>query len=275
MLFQETQFRIQDPSIFTSPERWCITLSSQKPLISQLCLHYQRKWNTILWEIEIRFPSVFPSGLSVKNCFPVLLCIICASTTKHSLSAIILCVSLCLRDFCSSRRPLIKVLSDRLIIKNSFSNIIIKRSCFVCRQSISLKIKFYFQVCYLIYFADMKHTLYNFLKRMKLSFSYFSKKYHFIKVNLFKLLLLLNQKHPLYHHTFQRAILAKFPVQFSSICILCCNCLHRFWKFSGSHFESIMVNLQRSSIDTCYFYLGMLIHFKIKMSLPIDYLSIF
>ena len=127
--------------------------------------------------------------------------------------------------------------------------------------------------CYLIDFADMKHTLYNFLKRMKLSSSYFSKKYHFMKVNLFNLFLLSNQKHPLYHHTFQIAIFAKFPVQFNSICTLCCHCLHRFSKFSGSHFTSIMVNSQRLRVDTCYFYLGKLIHFKIKMSLSIDYLS--
>ena len=133
-------------------------------------------------------------------------------------------------------------------------------------QCIFQKIKFYFQVCYLIDFVDMKHTLYNFLKRMKLSSSYFSKKYHFIKVNLFNLFLLSNQKHLLYHHTFQIAILAKFPVQFNSICILCFHCLHRFSKFCGSHFASIMVNSQRLRIDTCYFYLGKLIHFKIEMS---------
>ena len=140
-------------------------------------------------------------------------------------------------------------------------------------QCIFQKFQFYFQVCYLINFVDMKHTLYSYLKRMKLSSSYFSKKYHFIKVNLFNLFLLSNQKHPLYHHTFQIAILAKFPVQFNSICILCYHCLHLFSKFSGSHFESIMVYLQRLKIDTCYFYLDKLIQFKIKMSLLIDYLS--
>ena len=136
-------------------------------------------------------------------------------------------------------------------------------------QCIFQKIKFYFQVCYLIDFVDMKHTLYNFLKRMKLSSSYFSKKYHFIKVNSFNLFLLSNQKHLSYHHTFQIAILAKFPVPFNLIRILCCHCS----KFSGSHFESIMVNSQRLRIDPCYSYLGKLIHFKIKMSLLIDYLS--
>ena len=108
---------------------------------------------------------------------------------------------------------------------------------------------------------------------MKLSSSYFSKKYQFIKVNSFNLFLLSNQKHPLYHHIFQIAILAKFPVQFISICIHCCHCSHHFSKFSGSHFESIMVNSQRLRIDTCYFYLGKLIHSKIKMFLAIDYLS--
>ena len=115
-------------------------------------------------------------------------------------------------------------------------------------QCIFQKITFYFQVCYLIDFVDMKHTLYNFLKRIKLSSSYFSKKYHFIKVNWFNLFLLSNQKHPVCHHTFQIAILAKFPIELNSTYILCCHCLHRFSKFSGSHFESIMVNSQRLRI---------------------------
>ena len=112
MLFQYTQFRIYNSRVLTSPERWRITLI------------FPKAFNfPILWEIEISFLSVFLSGLHVKNCFPVLLCIICASTTKHSLAAIILCVSLCLRDFCSSRRPLIKVLLDRLTIQNPFFQI--------------------------------------------------------------------------------------------------------------------------------------------------------
>ena len=127
-------------------------------------------------------------------------------------------------------------------------------------------------MCYLIDFVDMKHTLYNFSKRMKLSPSYFSKKYSFIIVNSFNLFLLSNQKHPLYHHTFQIAILDKFPAQFNSICIVCCHSLHCFSEFSSNHFESIMVNSQRSRIDTYYFYLGKLINFKIKTSLPIYYL---
>ena len=108
---------------------------------------------------------------------------------------------------------------------------------------------------------------------MKLSPSYFSKKYHFTKVNLLNLFLLSNQKYPHYHQTFQIAILTKFPVQFKSICNLCCHCLCRFSKFSGTHFESIMVNSHRLRTDTCYFCLGKLIHFKIKMSLPLDYFS--
>ena len=79
-----------------------------------------------------------------------------------------------------------------------------------------------------------------------------------------------NLKHPPYHHTFPRAILAKFPIQFNSISILCRYWLHRFSTFSDNHFESIMVNSLRLRNDTCYFYLRKLIHFKIKMSLPIS-----
>ena len=138
-------------------------------------------------------------------------------------------------------------------------------------QCIFQKIEFYFQVCYLTDFADMKHTLYNFLKKMKLSSSYFSKK-HFIKVNSLHLFLLSNQKHPLYYHTFQIAISQVsriIQLDLHSLLLL----LASFLKFSGSHFESIMVNSQRLRNDTCYFYLGKIICFKIKMSLPIDYLS--
>ena len=113
----------------------------------------------------------------MKNCFPVLLCIICASITKHSLAAIILCVSLCLRDFCSSRRLLIKVLLYRLITKDLFFQISsLKKAVLYVVQCIFQKIKFYFQMCYLIDFVEMKHSFYNFLKRIKLSSSYFSKK---------------------------------------------------------------------------------------------------
>ena len=150
---------------------------------------------------------------------------ICESTAKSSLVAIILCVSCCSTGFCSIRRLPIKVLLDGLIIKNPFFQTSIKKAVLYVVQCVFLKIKFCFQVCYLTDFVDMKHTLYNFLKTAKLISSYFSKKY-FIKVNSFQLFLLSNQKHPLYHHIFQRAIFAKFLVQFNSICILCHHCLH-------------------------------------------------
>ena len=162
----------------------------------------------------------------MKKCYPVLLfSIICGSATKSSFVAIILCPSICSMGFCSTRRLPIKVLLERLIIKNPFFQTSIKKVVLYVVQCVFLKIKFCFQMCYLTDFVDMKHTLYNFLKKMKLSFSYFSKKHHFIKVNLFNLFLFSNQKHPLYHHIFERAILAKFLVQFNSICILWCHCL--------------------------------------------------
>ena len=101
---------------------------------------------------------------------------------------------------------------------------------------------------------------------MKLSSSYFSKKYHqenetkffifFKEISFYKsefvqiISITKSETTPLNHHTFQIAILARFPVQFNPICILCGHCLHRFSKVSGSHFESIMVNSQRSRIDT-------------------------
>ena len=89
------------------------------------------------------------------------------------------------------------------------------------------------------------HTVCNFLKRSKTNF----------KINIiFKNSILGclscivereegNYKHPSYHPTFQRAILANFPVQFNSNCILFCHWLHCFSKFPGSCFESVMVSL--------------------------------
>ena len=165
--------------------------------------------------------------------------IICASATKSSLVAIILCASICSTGFCSSRRVPIKVLLQRLIIKNPFFQTSIKKAVLYVVQCVFLKIKFCFQVCYLTDFVDMKHTLYNFLKRAKLISSYFSKKYHFIKVNSFQLFLLSNQKHPLYHHTFQRAIFDKFLVQFNSICILCRHC----WRIVSQDFLAAILSL--------------------------------
>ena len=139
-------------------------------------------------------------------------------------------------------------------------------------QCIFLNIEFCFQVFYLTDFVDMKHTLYNFLKRTKLISSYFSKNYHFIKVNSFKLFLLSNQKHPLYHQTFQRFCQVSCTIQLD-LYPLPSLLAHRFSKFSGSHFKSIMVSSWRLRIHTCYFYLGKLIRFNIEMPSLIGSLS--
>ena len=154
-----------------------------------------------------------------------------ASTGKSNLVAITLCVSLCSTGFCSIRRLPIKVLLDRLIIKNPFFQTSIKKALLYIVQYVFLKIKFCFQVCYLTDFVDTKHTLYD---RTKLISLYFSKKYHFIKVNSFKLFLLSNQKHPLCDHTFQRAMLAKFltnSTRFVSFSVIACaSFLKIFWE---------------------------------------------
>ena len=106
--------------------------------------------------------------------------------------------------------------------------------------------------------------IYNFLKTTKLISSYFSKKYHFRKVDSFKLYIsIIKSETP----TLSLHLPKSYISQVNLICILCCHCLHHFSSFSGSHFESIMVNSQRLRIDTCYFYLGKLIHFRIKMPL--------
>ena len=165
--------------------------------------------------------------------------IICEFTTKSSLVAIILCVSLCSTGFCFIQRLPIKVLLDGLIIKNPFFQTSIKKPVSYVVQCVFLKIEFCFQVCYLIDFVDMKHTLYNFLKRAKLISSYFSKKHHFIKVNSLQLFLLSNQKHPLFNHTFRRAIVDKFLVQFNSICILCRHC----WRIVSQDFLAAILSL--------------------------------
>ena len=105
---------------------------------------------------------------------------------------------------------------------------------------------------------------------MKLISSYFSKKYHFRKVDSFKLYIsIIKSETP----TLSLHLPKSYISQVNLICILCCHCLHHFSSFSVSHFESIMVNSQRLRIDTCYFYLGKLIHFRIKMPLLIGNLS--
>ena len=112
--------------------------------------------------------------------------------------------------------------------------------------------------------------IYNFLKTTKLISSNFSKKYHFRKVDSFKLYIsIIKSETP----TLSLHLPKSYISQVNLICILCCHCLHHFSNFSGSHFESIMVNLQRLRIDNCYFYLGKLIHFRIKMPLLIGDLS--
>ena len=207
----------------------------------------------------------------MKNCYPVLLfSIICGSATKSSLVAIILCPSICSMGFCSSRRLPLKVLLERLIIKNPFFQTSIKKVVLYVVQCVFLKIKFCFQMCYLTDFVDMKRTLYNFLKRMKLSFSYFSKKHHFIKVNLFNLFLFSNQKHPHLRKSNISQVSCTIQLNLHPLVSLLA---YRFLKFSGSHFKSIVVSLQRLRIDTCYFYLGKLIHFNIQMPLLVGNLS--
>ena len=74
-----------------------------------------------------------------------------------------------------------------------------------------------------------------FFKENETNFFVFFKEISFYKSEFIQIIILSNQKHPPYHHNFQRAILTKFPVQINSMCILCPHCMHRF-----SHFESIM-----------------------------------
>ena len=63
----------------------------------QPTLPFQFTKYCIPWEIEITLPYVFILCLLVKNCFPVLFHIICASTTECSFTAIISsCIKLCL-----------------------------------------------------------------------------------------------------------------------------------------------------------------------------------
>ena len=128
-------------------------------------------------------------------------------------------------------------------------------------QYVFQKIKFCFQVCHFIDSVGMKHTVYNFLKRTKLTSSCFS---------IIQIIYIIKSETP--------TLPPQLPTSY--ICKVSCTIqlhLHPLpsllAKFSGSHFESITVNSPRLRIDTCYFYLGKLIHFKIKMSLPIGDLS--
>ena len=107
----------------------------------------------------------------------------------------------------------------------------------------------------------MKHTFYNFLKRMKLIYFFiFFKEISFYKSEFIQIISIIKSEIP--------TLPPHLPKSYK-FCILCRHCLHCFSNFSDSHFEYIMVNSRRLSIDTNYFYLGKFIHFKIKMPLPI------
>ena len=128
-------------------------------------------------------------------------------------------------------------------------------------QYVFQKIKFCFQVCHFIDSVGMKHTVYNFLKRTKVISSCFS---------IIQIIYIIKSETP--------TLPPHLPISY--ICQISCTIqlhLHHLpsllAKFSGSHFESITVNSPRLRIDTCYFYLGKLIHFKMKMPLPIGDLS--
>lgn len=73
---------------------WIITkirknASIFQKLLKNWFLPFQFIKYCIPWEIEITLPYVFILCLLVKNCFPVLFHIICASTTECSFTAII------------------------------------------------------------------------------------------------------------------------------------------------------------------------------------------
>ena len=89
-------------------------------------------------------------------------------------------------------------------------------------------------------------------------------------MNLFNLFLFSNQKHPHLRKSNISQVSCTIQLNLHPLVSLLA---YHFSKFSGSHFKSIMVSLQRLRIDTCYFYLGKLIHFNIQMPLLVGNLS--
>ena len=91
------------PWIITKIRKKCVDFPKTfKKLIfgsfwHQPTLPFQFTKYCIPWEIEITLPYVFILCLLVKNCFPVLFHIICASITECSFTVIISsCIKLCL-----------------------------------------------------------------------------------------------------------------------------------------------------------------------------------
>ena len=136
-------------------------------------------------------------------------------------------------------------------------------------QCVFQKNKFCFQVCYLIDFVNMKHTAYNFLDN-ETNFFIFFKEISFYKSEFIQIISIIKSETPTLRPHLPKSYVSQasctiqldlhpFPSLFA----------HCFSNFSGSHFKFIMVSSQRLRIDTCYFYLGKLIHFEIKMPLPI------
>ena len=106
-------------------------------------------------------------------------------------------VSLSLRNFCAGGRLLIKVPLDRLIIRNPFFQISqLKKAVLYVVQYIFQKIIFYFKVCFLIDFVDMKHTLYNFLKENETKSFIFFKEISFYKGEFVELISIIKSEIP-------------------------------------------------------------------------------
>ena len=114
--------------------------------------------------------------------FPALFYIICGSASGWSFAPIILLhVSLCPMNFCSSRKLPNKVPSSARhcrSIQNSFSKTLEQRNYFVCSANASLEdLASFPRMCNLTYFADTANNVWNFLGRTKLVSSYIKEIY--------------------------------------------------------------------------------------------------
>ena len=119
----------------------------------------------------------------------------------------------------------------------------------------------------------MKHTLYLF-KENKTNFLIFFKEISFYRSQFIQIISIIKSETPTQPPNLPKSYICQVSCTIQlNLHPLPSLLAHRFSKFSGSHFKSIMVSSQRLRIHTCYFYLGKLICFNIETPSLIGNLS--
>ena len=132
-------------------------------------------------------------------------------------------------------------------------------------QCVFQKVKFSFHVCYLIDFVDMKHTVYNFLKRTKLNFLIFFKEISFYKSEFIQIISIIKSEIPTLPPHLPKSYINKVSHTIQLDLHPLPSLLALFFEIFWQPFWVCYGQL-RLRIDTSYFYLGKLIHFKIAFT---------